>query len=377
MPPTLTQSPLRKRANMNEFAITLASRSPELGLLVEQAARFLEAAKANSTRQAYARDWNDFRLFTGRHSLPFLPSTPEVVALYISDLATRLSVSTIRRRMSAITNAHKEAGFSNSPASPRQSYVVREVLAGIKRSLGTAQYGVSPLLISDIRKIVAETPDRLLFGLRDRALVLVGFSGAFRRSELATLLEVDDLNFTDHGLYIRMRRSKTDQEGQGRTVAMPTGEHPETCLIRALRTWLDAAGMLVVGVTLAPHGGQPAIKGVSDCDLAQLLGLFKLTQLPQLLFDGIPAISDLLCLALSFFPGPCLRRDCLVLTVSKQVNVLDAFATLPTGVVFLATLGRVAGVDGDGLGLRAEGASRRFVHVDRLALPSCKSLAVS
>ena len=70
----------------------------------------------------------------------------------------------------------------------------------------------------------------------------------------------------------------------------------------------------VVGVTLALHGGQPAIKGVSDGDLSQLLGLYKLTQLPQLLFDGIPTISDLLCLALSFFPGPCLRRDCLVLT---------------------------------------------------------------
>jgi site-specific recombinase XerD len=227
---------------MNQFAISLVSRSPELGVLVEQAARFLEAAKAHSTRHAYAADLADFRRFTQRHSLPFLPSTPEVVALYISDLAARLSVSTIRRRMAAITNAHKEAGFPNSPASPRQHFVVREVLAGIKRSLGTAQHGVDPLLIDDIRKIVAATPDRLL-GLRDRALVLVGFSGAFRRSELATLLEVDDLDFTDDGLYIRMRRSKTDQEGQGRTVAMPTGEHPDTCPIRALQTWLDAAGI--------------------------------------------------------------------------------------------------------------------------------------
>jgi site-specific recombinase XerD len=257
---------------MNEFAISIASRSSELGLLVEQAARFLEAAKANSTRQAYARDWNDFRLFTGRHSLPFLPTTPEVVALYISDLATRLSVSTIRRRMSAITNAHKEAGFSNSPASPRQSYLVREVLAGIRRSLGTAQHGVSPLLISDIRKIVAATPDRLLLGLRDRALVLVGFSGAFRRSELATLLAVDDLDFTDHGLYIRMRRSKTDQEGQGRTVAMPTGEHPETCPIRALRTWLDAAGITTGPVFRSVNRhGQVAEHALSPRSVSKIL----------------------------------------------------------------------------------------------------------
>ncbi len=257
---------------MNQFAISLVSRRPELGVLVEQAARFLEAAKAHSTRQAYARDWADFRLFTQRHSLPFLPSTPEVVALYISHLATRLSVSTIRRRMSAITNAHKEAGFPDSPASPRQHYVVREVLAGIKCSLGTAQHGVDPLLVDDIRKIVAAaTPDGLL-GLRDRALVLVGFSGALRRSELTTLLEVADLDFTDHGLYIRMRRSKTDQEGQGRTVAMPSGEHPETCPILALQTWLDTAGITAGPVFRSVNRhGHVAERALSPRSIAKIL----------------------------------------------------------------------------------------------------------
>lgn len=255
---------------MNQFAISLVSRSPELGVLVEQAARFLEAAKASSTRQAYARDLADFRLFTQRHSLPFLPSTPEVVALYISDLATRLSVSTIRRRMAAITNAHKEAGFPNSPASPRQHFVVREVLAGIRRSLGTVQHGVDPLLVDDIRKIVAASDG--LLGLRDRALVLVGFSGAFRRSELTTLLEVADLDFTDHGLYIRMRRSKTDQEGQGRTVAMPSGDHPETCPIRALQTWLEAAGITDGPVFRSVNRhGQVAEHALSPRSVAKIL----------------------------------------------------------------------------------------------------------
>ncbi len=247
---------------MNEFAISLVSRSPELGLLVEQAARFLEAAKANSTRQAYARDLADFRQFTQRHSLPFLPSTPEVVALYISDLATRLSVSTIRRRMAAITNAHKEAGFPTSPASPRQHYVVREVLAGIKRTLGTAQQGTAPLLTGDIRRIVSATPDNLL-GMRYRALVLVGFSGAFRRSELASILEVEDLAFTEGGLYIRLRRSKTDQEQQGRHVAVPLGEHPDTCPVRALRSWLEAAvitsGPVFRSVDRHGHGSAHAL----------------------------------------------------------------------------------------------------------------------
>jgi site-specific recombinase XerD len=255
---------------MNEFAISLVSHSPELGVLIEQAVKFLEAAKARSTRQAYARDWNDFRLFTERHSFPFLPSTPEVVALYIADLASRLSVSTIRRRMAAITNAHKEAGFPTSPASPRQHFVVREVLSGIKRSLGTAQHGVDPLLVDDIRKIVAASDG--LLGLRDRALVLVGFSGAFRRSELTTLLEVADLDFTDHGLYIRMRRSKTDQEGQGRTVAMPKGEHPETCPIHALQTWLDAAAITAGPVFRSVNRhGQVAEHALSPRSVAKIL----------------------------------------------------------------------------------------------------------
>jgi site-specific recombinase XerD len=113
-------------------------------------------------------------------------------------------------------------------------------MAGIKRTLGTAQRGSAPLLTCDIRRIVAATPNNLL-GLRDRALVLLGFSGAFRRSELASILEFEDLAFTDSGLSIKLRHSKTDQEGQGRTVAIPRGEHPETCPIRALRSWLEAA----------------------------------------------------------------------------------------------------------------------------------------
>jgi integrase len=213
----------------------------------------------------------DFRRFTERHSFPFLPSTPQVVALYISDFATRLSVSTIRRRMAAITNAHKEAGFPNSPASPQRHCVVREVLAGIKRTLGTAQHGVDPLLADDIRRIVATTPDNLL-GLRDRALVLVGFSGAFRRSELTTTLEFSDLHFTDHGLYIRMRRSKTDREGQGRTVAIPAGEHPETCPVRALQTWLAASGITAGPVFRSVNRhGQVAEHALSPRSIAKIL----------------------------------------------------------------------------------------------------------
>jgi site-specific recombinase XerD len=231
----------------------------------------MRAAKASSTRQAYAADLADFQRFTERHSLPFLPSTPEAITLYISDLAMRLSVSTIRRRMDAITSAHRDAGFADSPASPHRHFVVREVLSGIKRTLGTAQHGVDPLLAGDIRRIVAAAPDSLL-GLRDRALILVGFSGGFRRSELASILEVEDLTFSDDGLYIRMRRSKTDQEQQGRTLALPLGEHPETCPVRALRAWLEAAGITSGAVFRAvDRHGEVATHALSPRSVAKIL----------------------------------------------------------------------------------------------------------
>jgi integrase len=118
---------------------------------------------------------------------------------------------------------------------------VSETLKGIRRSIGTAQEGKAPLLTSDIRRIVAACPETLS-GLRDRALVLVGFAGAFRRSELAAI-DFAHLSFTKDGLIIDLRRSKTDQEAAGRKVGIPFGKEEETCPVHALRLWLAASGI--------------------------------------------------------------------------------------------------------------------------------------
>jgi integrase len=118
---------------------------------------------------------------------------------------------------------------------------VSETLKGIRRSIGTAQEGKAPLLTSDIRRIVASCP-QTLSGLRDRALILVGFAGAFRRSELASI-DLAHLSFTEDGLIIDLRRSKTDQEASGRKVGIPFGKEEETCPVRALRRWLAEAGI--------------------------------------------------------------------------------------------------------------------------------------
>lgn len=214
---------------------------PDLTALVAQTGKYLEAAKAPSTRAAYASDLRDFRAFCSQHNLP-LP-TPETIALYIGDLAARgLTVATIERRLAAVTYlVRSQSGPLGSRALPRQQFLVREVLAGIKRTLGTSQHGAQPILADALGRIVAACPPTLL-GRRDRALLLIAFAAGARREFLSSILEVRDLAFTGQGdLYIRMRRGKADQEQAGDTIAIVRGEHPETDPIGALKAWLDVA----------------------------------------------------------------------------------------------------------------------------------------
>jgi site-specific recombinase XerD len=226
---------------MNAIELSRLAPYPGLQTLAERAAQFLEAARASSTRRAYASDLSDFEAFRGAHRLACLPATPETVALYITHLTSRAAVSTIKRRLAAITYIHRQHGHQ-SPATTRMNFVVREVLAGITRTIGVAQQSAEPLLGDAIRLIVAGCPQSLL-GTRDRALILLGFAAGSRRSELASILEIRDLSFTEQGLCMRMRQSKTDQKKVGRTIAIPFGEHSETCPVLAIRAWLRAAGI--------------------------------------------------------------------------------------------------------------------------------------
>jgi integrase len=119
---------------------------------------------------------------------------------------------------------------------------VSEVLHGIRREKGVAQVGKAALLTADVRTMIERLPNSLL-GKRDAALLLLGYAGGFRRSELAGLL-VSDIEFCEEGLRVHLRRSKTDQEGQGRKIGIPYGSDPQTCPVRALRRWLTAAGIV-------------------------------------------------------------------------------------------------------------------------------------
>jgi integrase len=198
-----------------------------------KASDYLKKAKAPNTRKAYRADWSDFEVWCKHYARPSLPATPETVAYYLADQSQYLKVSTLERRLATISEAHKAAGLE----PPTRHVQVRLVWAGIKREKGTAQAHMKPALTRHLRAMVAHLPDSLM-GCRDRALLLLGFAGAMRRSELVGLA-VSDLALTDEGLVVHVRKSKTDQTGAGRKLGIPFGSNAETCPVRAVQAWLD------------------------------------------------------------------------------------------------------------------------------------------
>jgi len=210
---------------------------PELASLEAKVEQLMRSAKADSTLRAYKADWDHFAAWARSHELQALPSTPETVALYLADLSASRKVSTISRRLIAISFVHRSLRFP-SPATAQHA-VVGETVKGIRRTLGAAQKQKRALLTPDIQEMLASLPRRLI-GVRDRALLLIAYAGALRRSELSKL-DMEDLEFHSEGLTITVRRSKADQEAFGRRIGIPFGSHKSTCPVRALRRWLDAA----------------------------------------------------------------------------------------------------------------------------------------
>ena len=210
----------------------------ELATLADFAATIAADAKASNTRRAYRADFAAFVAWCQASSLEPLPASPATVALYAANMVREgLKASSIQRAVAAIAHAHKLGGHP----SPTQAVAVRETLAGIRRQLGVAPSRKAPVLVSDIQRMVASMPSDML-GIRDRAVMLLGFVGAFRRAELAAL-DVADVVFTDRGMLVTVRRSKTDQEGEGTIKGIPFAADADTCPVRALRAWMLAAGI--------------------------------------------------------------------------------------------------------------------------------------
>jgi integrase len=241
MPSTIIDPPTDHRHPEHAHAPGMVPISPAsltLAALDERVTDFIVASKAPATLRAYRSDWAAFTSWCDKRSLASLPAAPDTVARYLTGLAGVNAIATLQRRLTSISQAHQSAGYE----SPTRASVVRTTWRGIRRTFGVAPARKAPLRAADVRALVATLDLDTMGGLRDRALLVVGFAGAFRRSELVAL-DVEDVEWTDDGLLVTIRRSKTDQEGQGASIGLPYGSDPATCPVRTLRTWLGTAGI--------------------------------------------------------------------------------------------------------------------------------------
>ena len=236
------------RAGSDSLQLTARS-GPTLGLPA-RLDDYIGAAISKSSRRAYGCDLRHFWDCGGT-----VPATPAQIAAYVSQGAGNLKPATLRRRLASIGRAHTAQGMQN----PCSSDLVRTVMRGVRRTHGAAQRQVRPVEPDQLRQICAGLTG--VKGQRDRALLLLGFLGAFRRSELVGL-RVADLDFVSQGLVVTLRRSKTDQEGQGRRIAIPVGDS-DLCAVKAVRDWLSAAaiseGPILRAVTRAGRIGSAAL----------------------------------------------------------------------------------------------------------------------
>lgn len=199
-----------------------------------RARAYARSSKAPNTLRAYQSDFREFAAWCDKTGASKLPAEPETVAAFLAGLADKgLKASTISRKASAIRFAHKAADLP----SPTDSAAVEATIRGIRREIGTAIDQKAPATATAIAVMLSRVPATVQ-GIRDRALLALGFAGAFRRSELVAL-RLEDIIFTEEGADVRIRRSKTDQEGAGHEISIPHGTRLRP--VEALRTWLDAA----------------------------------------------------------------------------------------------------------------------------------------
>jgi site-specific recombinase XerD len=233
---------------------------------LDLAADFARAEKAPATRRAYRCDFEIFRAWCTGRGVTALPALPETVAAFLASEAARgIKPSSIGRRVAAIRYAHKLAGRDDPPTN---SETVKATVRGIRRTLGASQARKAPATAEKVLAMVT-TGRTDMKGIRDRALLLLGFAGAFRRSELVAL-NCEDIEDTSEGLRVTIRRSKTDQEGVGQTIAIPRGAI--ACPVTAVKAWRDAA-RIDTGALFRPvaKGGKVDSARLSDRAVANVV----------------------------------------------------------------------------------------------------------
>ena len=215
---------------MNELATNLKT-------LEQETLKNLKNSKSFNTIRSYKSDFKDFTNFCLKNGFKYLPTEPKILSLYITQLSKNSKFSTLKRRIASIKVVHRMKGHYLDTKHP----LIMENLLGIKRKMGSRQIAKKPILISDLKliiKAIHEYKQKEFKKIRDKALILIGFSGGFRRSELVNL-DCQNIEFVKEGIKIFIERSKSDQSGEGMIKAIPYFENKEYCPVLNLKKWLD------------------------------------------------------------------------------------------------------------------------------------------
>ena len=214
----------------------------DIKALQEETLINLQSSKANNTVRAYKSDFNDFGLFCAQNGLKSLPSEPKIVSLYLTHLSSKeVKMSTLKRRLVSIGVIHKLKGHYLDTKHPS----IIENIMGIKRRKGSVQKGKKPILINSLKKIINvidELKTDEIKKIRVRTIILIGFSGGFRRNEIVSL-DYDDLDFVPEGLKITLKRSKTDQFGEGTLKGLPYFDSSQYCPVLSLKKWIETSNI--------------------------------------------------------------------------------------------------------------------------------------
>ena len=214
----------------------------DIKALKEETLLNLKSSKANNTIRAYKSDFNDFGLFCVQNGFESLPTQPKIISLYLTYLSSKsIKMSTLKRRLVSIGVIHKLKGHYLDTKHPS----IIENIMGIKRRKGSVQKGKKPLLINDLKlliNVIDKYNNEVIMKARDRSIILIGFSGGFRRNEIVSL-DFNDLDFVSEGLKINLKRSKTDQFGEGSVKGLPYFNNSQYCPVLSLKKWIEISNI--------------------------------------------------------------------------------------------------------------------------------------
>lgn len=285
--------------------------------LLARAKVYVESSHAKQTLEAYAADWKHFTTWCEKHKRRSLPAAPETIICYLVETADAYRVATLDRRLASIGYYHKQARHTLPTKDPE----VERTMRGIRRAKGMAPRGKAPLLPAQLRQVVDALPDTLT-GKRDHALLVVGFAGAFRRSELVALT-MEDVQTTRDGLIVTLRRSKTDQEGQTMVRGLPRGSNAATCPVQTYEAWV-AAAKLTSGPIFRPVNRYGRVGGTALSGLA----------VPRIVKEALTRAG----IDATNYSGHSLRAG--LVTAAAMAGVSERIIMLQTGHKNIAVLRR-------------------------------------